>query len=193
MRIGKLAAPAGIAFVVAAALAAVLNVSCDGDEDGEQTQTPTATVAAVTPSATSPPEDIRDVDLTEQADVQAMLRRVGGEVVPADVLYADLTGDGLEEAVVPIFSGGTAGNLAFLVLSYQEDGLGAILSKVPEGGSVRVSLKEGQLVESQPVYQEGDVPGFPTQIRNIYYKWDGEKLAVEREETVPSPHAPPRQ
>ncbi|MDI6857016.1 MAG: hypothetical protein QME71_01705 [Dehalococcoidia bacterium] len=194
MRIGKLAALAAVSFVVAAALAAVLNVSCDDDnEDAEQTRTPTATVAAVTPTAPSPPEDIRDVDLTEQPDVRAMLRRVGGEVVPADVLYADLTDDGREEAVVPIFSGGTAGNLAFLVLSYQEEGLVSILSKVAEAGSVRLSLRDGQLVESQPVYEEGDLPGFPSQIKDIYYKWDGEELVVEREETAPSPNAPPRQ
>lgn len=186
----NLAALCAMLLLAAGVLAAALAVSCDDDgEDGAQTQIPTATPAVTL----TPPEDIRDADLSQQADVQAMLRRVGGEIVAADILYADLTGDGLEEAVVPISSGGTAGNLAFLVLSYQEDGLGTILSEVPEGGSVRVSLKDGQLVESQPVYEEGDLPGFPTQIRNIYYEWDGEKLAVEREETVPSPHAPPKQ
>lgn len=142
---------------------------------------------------TAAPADIRDVDLSQQADVQAMLRRVGGEVVPTDVLYDDLTGDGREDAVVPISSGGTAGNLAFLVLSYQDGDLVSLLSKVPESGSVRLAVRDGQLVETQPVYQEGDQPGFPQQVRNTYYRWDGEGLVVEREETTPSPHAPPKQ
>jgi hypothetical protein len=175
---------------IAAVLSGVLALSCDGDGEEDGVATPTVTPQA---TATATPQDIEDINLSQQADVQAMLRRTGGEVVPADVLYADLTGDGQEEAVVPISSGGTAGNIAFLVLSYQDSELVSILAKVPESGSMRLSVTEGQLVEMQPVYEEGDEPGFPSRIKSIYYGWDGEELVVEREEETPSPYAPPRQ
>ncbi len=174
-------------LLIAALLLAAFPLSCDDGEEGEET--PTAT-AETTPG---PPLDIREIDFSQQSDVQKMLRRLGGEVVPEEILYADLTDDGEEEAVVPISSGGTAGNLAFLVFGRRDGELVTLLSEVPEEGSVRVELKDGQLVEMLPVYASGDPSGFPSQIKEIYYAWDGEALVVEREKVVDNPNAPPRE
>jgi hypothetical protein len=174
-------------------LLVALGMSCRGGGK-EQKATPTGTTT-VSPTSTPTPQpvDIRGVDLSKESDVAALMQRIGGEVVPEDVIYADLTGDGQEEAVVPIFSGGTAGNLAFIVLGYRDGKLAALLTEVPAEGSVQVSVVNQQLVESLPVYSAGDLPGFPSEIKNVYYAWNGSSFVVAKELTVANPSAPPKQ
>src|SRR3989304_5033614 len=96
-----------LAFLLMAAA-----VSCG---QGEKEQGPAPTAAGTAASL-----DIRQVDLSQVEAVRKLIDRLGaGEVVPAEVLFADLTEDGREEAVVPIFSGGTGGHLAYAVFGYQ--------------------------------------------------------------------------
>ncbi len=178
-----------IAFIAAAVLAA-LAVACDDGDEKAKTPTPAATASA---TATTAPLDIREADLARQPDVKALLQRLGGEVSPEDVLYADLTGDGQEEAIVPVSSGGTAGNLAFIVLGYRGGELVALLSEVPAEGSLRVELEDHHLVEVLPVYSAGDTPGFPSRIKRVYYAWKDDALVVDREDVVDNPNAPPKQ
>ncbi len=178
-----------IAFIAVAVLAA-LAVACRDGHDKKETPTPAAT-SGVTPSPA--PLDIREVDLAQQADVEALLQRLGGEVSQEDVLYADLTGDGREEAIVPISSGGTAGNLALIVLGYRGGELVALLSEVPAEGSVQVQLEDHHLVEVLPVYSAGDTPGFPSRIKKVHYIWKDGALAVDREDVVDNPNAPPKE
>ena len=109
-----------------------------------------------------------------------------------DILYADLTGDGQEEAIVPISSGGTAGNLAFIVLGYRGGDLVTLLSEVPAEGSVQVELEDHHLVEVLPVYSPGDTPGFPSRIKKVQYIWKNGALVVGSEEVVENPNAPPK-
>ena len=178
-----------IAFVAAAALAA-LAVACDDGDEKAKTPTPAATASA---TATTAPLDIREVDLAQQPDVKALLQRLGGELVAVDILYADLTGDGQEEAIVPISSGGTAGNPAFIVLGYRGGELVALLSEVPAEGSVQVQLEDHRLVEVLPLYSSGDTPGFPSRIKKVHYIWKDGALVVDREDVVDNPNAPPKQ
>ena len=174
-------------FIAAAVLAALALACGDGDEGKK---TPTAT----SPATSTPvsPSDIRKVDLDQQADVKALRQRLGGEVVAEDILYADLTGDGQEEAIVPISSGGTAGNLAFIVIGYRGGELVALLSEVPAEGSVQVELEDHHLVEVLPVYSPGDTPGFPSRIKKVQYIWKNGALVVGSEEVVENPNAPPK-
>jgi hypothetical protein len=175
-------------FIAAVVLAAITPVACgDGDEE-EGTRTPAATSPATSTPAPGP--NIREVDLSQQPAVEALRRRLGGEVTAEDILYADLTGDGQEEAIVPISSGGTAGNLAFIVLGYRDGELVALLSETPEGSSVRVELEDDRLVEVLPVYGPGDTPGFPSRIKKVHYIWKNGALVVDREEVVENPNAP---
>jgi hypothetical protein len=179
----------GIAFIAAAVLAA-LAVACGDGHHKTETPTP-ATTSVVTPSPVPP--NIREVDLAQQADVKALLQRLGGEVIAEDILYADLTGDGQEEAIVPISSGGTAGNPAFIVLGYRGGELVALLSEVPAEGSVQVQLEDHHLVEVLPLYSSGDTPGFPSRIKKVHYIWKDGALVVDREDVVDNPNAPPKQ
>jgi len=175
-------------FVVVAACA----MGCSGsDNSAGSTATPQRPTAL--PAATSSPStDIRAVDLANQPDVKDFVQRLGGEVAPEEVVYADLTGDGLDDAVVPASSGGTQGDLGFIVVGYLDGKLKALFSDAPAGGEVRVAVTGGQLVETLPVYAEGDVPGFPSSVKNIYYAWKDDRFVVDREEVVGGPNRPPR-
>ena len=81
---------------------------------------------------------------------------------------------------MPISSGGTAGNPAFIVVGYRDGILVGLLTEVPEEGSVQVQVVNKQLVESVPVYSPGDLPGFPSEIKNIYYAWNGSGFVVAK-------------
>ena len=181
-------------FVATAVLAALTLVACGDCHEKAETRTPTATFPAT--SIPTPGPNIREIDLSQQPDVKALLQRLGGEVVADDILYADLTGDGREEAIVPISSGGTAGNLAFIVLGYRGGELVALLSEVPAESSVQVfvhgELEDYHLVEVLPVYSPGDTPGFPSRIKKVHYIWKDGALVVGSEEVVENPNAPPK-
>jgi hypothetical protein len=182
-------------LVVVAVLAGVFAVwRSGGEEKSGEKATATATVTpAPTPTPTPQLPDIRSVDLSKQSDVAALTQRLGGEVDPETIIYSDLTGDGREEAVVPISSGGTAGNPAFIVVGYRDGRLAGLLTEVPAEGSVQVQVVNKQLVESVPVYSTGDLPGFPSEIKYIYYAWNGSGFVVAKQQTVPDPFAPPKE
>ena len=131
------------------------------------------------------------LDLRSQPDVRAFAQRLHGEVAPEAIIYADLTGDGVDDAVVPVSSGGTQGDLGFIVLDYVDGRLKALLSEAPVGGEVRVAVVSGRLVETLPVYEDADQPGFPSKVKNIYYTWNGSRFAIDHEEVAPNPNAPP--
>jgi len=174
-------------------VASFVAMSCGDDErSAESTATPRRPTA--TPAVTSTPlPDIQTLDLANQQAVRDLAQQLNGEVAPEEIIYADLTGDGRDDAVVPISSGGTQGNLGFAVIGYLGGTLKALLTEAPSEGEVRVAVSSGQLVESLPVYAAGDLPGFPSSIRNVYYAWKGDQFAVDREEVIPNPNSPPRQ
>ncbi len=176
-------------FVVAIALAA-------GCSDSEKSASPTATARAstTTPAATpSPLPDVKTLDLSTQPDVRDLAQRLGGEVSTEEIIYADLTGDGRDDAIVPISSGGTQGDLGFIVVGYLGGTLKALLTEAPSEGEVRVAVVGGALVETLPVYGSGDLPGFPSSIKNVYYAWKGDHFVVDHEEVVSNPNSAPHQ
>ena len=181
-----------LAVAVFAGLALLLAVACGGGKKSNApTATPHATVSptpALTPTPTPLP-DLKTLDLAAVPEVKALAQRLSGEVAPDEVIYADLTGNGRDDAVIPISSGGTQGDLGFIVLGYQNGALKVLLSETPQSAVV-VKVLGNQLVESLPVYATSDLPGFPSQIKNTYYRWDGNHLIVDHEETVSNPNLP---
>ena len=145
--------------------------------------------ADTTPTGSSQ-QDIRAVDLARTAPVQKLLDDSGGQVDQSRVIYADLTGDGVEEAVVPISSGGTLGDIAYVVLMNGASGLQEILTSgpsQPNEGGVAVSVADGKLVETRPVYAAEDPNCCPSMFRRTTFAWDGTKLAQQSSETVSNP------
>jgi hypothetical protein len=164
--------------------------ACDGDDGGVSS---TATVVRETPVSTaevtatlSPTVQIRDVALDDLPQVRQLIAATGGQFVQAGVLYADLTEDGAEDAVVPISSGGTRGDIAFVVLSPHGDAITTVLSVIPEESSVSVAVVDGALASYEPVYGPEDPLCCPSELRTTVYAWDGERLVVESSTAGPA-------
>ena len=154
-----------------------------GGKENEPTPTPTREVAA---------PDIRGVDFTALADVRKLIDSLGGgEVLLGEIIFADLTGDGQSEAVVPVASGGSAGIIAYAVFGYEDGSLRELLAVRPETGRVSVAVEDGVLKETQPLYGPEDPFCCPRQLWNQYYRWDGRELVVDRQETIDNPPAKP--
>jgi hypothetical protein len=161
---------------------------------------PGADEGAGEPVARPTPADaaaIRQFDLEQAPAVQNTLRQLGGgDIVPAEVVYADLTGDQREEAVVPVSSGGTLGNVAYLVLSLRNGQPEAILNRTVDrssaGSGLRMTLEEGKLVETVGVFGPEDPFCCPSMLRKTTFRWDGSRLQVEGEQLVQAPNAPKR-
>ena len=176
-------------FAVAIGLVALVALAA-GCSDGEETPSPTET-PVVDPTATATPEgptptpapDIRDEDLTQQAELRDFLASSGGEVDPRKIEYGDLTGDGVEDAVVPVASGGEGGDIAVFVLGYQPDGLQVLLRL--ESARLRAKIEDGGLETLGPSFAEGDPRCCPSQFLRTFYVWDGSALVFESEEVLP--------
>jgi len=177
--------PLLVYLIVVLILAVAFSIACTSD-DGDD-------------SAIPPPPDaaaIRDVDFAKLPDVQATLSRLSGAgaLDAASVLYADLSGDRREEAVLPIASGGSAGNLAYLVYTPRPSGEGPalVLSRIADrttAGGLRMEVVEGKLVETVGEYGLEDPLCCPSILRKTTFRWDGKQLQVEREEKLPNPGA----
>jgi hypothetical protein len=139
---------------------------------------PTATATAPQPTATVTHAglDMRDVDwfrvvttdpkLTYDASIapppgqtRAPWVRLksnpaleGHALVSTDqILFLDISGDGQEEAVISLFSGGTAGNLGLLV--YTASGGAPVLADALAGYKIGGTADGALLMVSEPIYQ----------------------------------------
>lgn len=159
-------------------LAVAFSVACGAGDSSDGKATPT------------PPNDaqaIRQVDFTKNADVMTTLRQLpGGSVLPKEIVYGDVTGDRREEAIVPISSQGTLGNLAYLVFTMKGSSPALVLTRGLGGGSGGISMKldEGKLVELAPELGPEDPLCCPSATRKTTFRWDGAKFQVEREEKL---------
>jgi hypothetical protein len=180
---------------------ALVVAACDIGKDQEPEATPTSSPMSspsISPSAEPEPTatavanpDIQGVDFSQVPAVEELVADSGGRVLPQEIIFADLTGDGADEAVVPISSGGSGGNVAYAVFGYSGGDLEELLVVKPEAGRVTVSAEDGMLVETQPVYAPEDPLCCPSQLRHTYYGWDGSEFVVDHEETETVPSAKP--
>ena len=180
--------------LLAAAVVSAALIACNGggdDDDPTPTAAPASPSAAATVATTptpgvTPSGAIREIDLSAQGDVQALVSDSGGSFVQEDVLYADLTGDAIEDAVVPLSSGGTQGFVAFIVLTPDGDATSTLLREEPAGGFTLV-IEGDALVMIEPVPGPSDPECCPSMLRRTTYGWNGAALAIENVATVPNP------
>ena len=140
----------------------------------------TTTAPAETPT---PAPDIRQQDVSRLSGISQFIASSGGRVAKDLITYVDLTGDGVDEAVVPIGSTGEGANIAVFVYGYGPAGLSELLRVIPESGSVKDNIANGKLTITEPVFAPGDAMCCPSQLRVSTYRWNGEALVVESQRT----------
>lgn len=178
------------ALVALLATSLLLTVACDGDDGGDDGTPSAVATGAATPATTPtiPPDAIRDVQLEASEPVATLTEQTGGTFAQTNVLYADVTGDGVEEAIVPLASSGTLGYVAFAVLSPDgQGGASAILTAKPEEASgLNVAVDGGQVIVVEAVRGPDDPECCPGQLRTTTYGWDGTRLVIESQKTEPA-------
>lgn len=177
-----------MALLLLLLVAALLMAGC-GEKADEPESTPSPLAEPTATVGATP--DISDVDFSQVPAVESLLEQSGGRLLPEEIVFTDLTGDGVDEAVVPVSSGGTGGNIAYAVFGYRDGDLEELLLVKPEAGRVTAAVEDGVLVETQPVYAPEDPLCCPSRLVRTYYRWDGEELVVDREETVDTPSVKP--
>jgi len=135
---------------------------------------------------------IRKVDIEKVDAVQTLLQRLGsGAIAAEEIVYADLTGDLREEAIVPVTSQGTLGNIAYAVLTLKSGKPEVILTRTLDrsvaGSGLKMEVRDGVLYETAGLYGDEDPLCCPSQLRLTRFHWDGSLLQVEREERLSQP------
>lgn len=150
----------------------------------------TATPPITTPPTTGTPApglDIRNEDLASRPEVTSYVSSAGGEPDPTRTLYGDLTGDGVDEAVLPISSGGTLGDLAQFVYGYVDGEVTLLLRALPQDpqSGISAEIEDGRLVTTEALYDEDDPRAEPNELRTVTYRWDGSSLVIDDETIEP--------
>jgi hypothetical protein len=139
---------------------------------------------------------IRAIDFQEVDELQDMIGQLGsGAVESGAIIYADLTGDLREEAVVPVTSQGTLGNIGYVIFTLDSGKPQPILTRTVDRSSasgLQMSVEDGVLMETRGVYGPEDPFCCPSQLRQTTFQWDGSQLQVQNEETVQQDPGPKR-
>lgn len=97
------------------------------------------------------------------------------------ITYKDLTGDGKEEAIIPLGSGGSSGNIGIAVFQYKNDKLSQLLLSRDNDFKVEnnqlITIKQ-ELLNPQESNQRSDV-------QYTYYVYNKENNRLEIEEAEP--------
>ena len=103
------------------------------------------------------------------------------------ILFLDISGDGQDEAIISLYSGGTAGNLGLLVYTaahrvpvFADSLAGYKLGGVADGSRLKVT---------EPIYQGWEPNCCPSGFFETRYQLQDNKLAQVSREERPSPEA----
>lgn len=180
-----------IALKVPAYLFAILSIfaiACgNGDDSGGASSQP------------KPPDDsqaIRGVDFEGLDVLHDMIAQLGsGAVESGAVVYTDLTGDQREEAIVPVTSQGTLGNIGYVVFTLQSGKPAVVLTRTVDrsaASGLQMSIEDGVLLETRGVFGPDDPFCCPSQLRETTFRWDGSQLQVQDEVLVQQDPGPKR-
>ena len=165
-----------------------LTLAC-GDGSG-------GTSSSSTPQPPNDAQAIRAVDLEQVDATEDLIGQLGtGAVDSGAIVYADLTGDLREEAIVPVTSQGTLGNIGYLVFTFESGQPEAVLTRTVDRTSasgLQMSVEEGVLLETRGVFGPDDPFCCPSQLRETTFRWDGSLLQVESEVVVQQDPGPKR-
>jgi len=94
-------------------------------------------------------------------------KKVGGAPLLDSILYLDMDGDGVEEAAITLFSGGTAGNVGFLV--YRQATPAPKLIAYQDGYKMGLRVEQGKLVVAQAFYSGWEPNCCPSGLTLVTY------------------------
>ena len=124
---------------------------------------------------------------------RALAQAGSGRIEPSTIVYGDVTGDLREEALVPESSGGTLGNVAYLVFTASGSNASLVLTRTPDrgnAGGLKMTIEDGVLIESAAEFGPSDPLCCPSVTRRTSFRWDGSKLQVLREDRVQATPGP---
>jgi hypothetical protein len=91
-----------------------------------------------------------------------------------DIIYGDISGDGREEAIIPIVSGGTAGTVGYLI--YFAGDREPVFATALTGYKLGARATNGQLVVLEPIYAGWEGNCCPSGISETRYRLIGATL-----------------
>lgn len=97
-----------------------------------------------------PPWDSFGPYVTIRPGVLPGTGEVSGHARLTGILYGDLDGDGVEEAVIPLDSGGTAGAIGLLLFREMNGVPELVLAR--DGYKLGIELRDGWLTLNEPIY-----------------------------------------
>lgn len=148
---------------------------------------PTATPTATAPGP--PPVALRELNLSEPPFSTDLIRRAGGGDVPRErISYLDLTGDGVDEAVAVVESGGTLGDIGVGVFRAGGPSVALVYFR-KLGGRVEVRNRSIVVIEGAPA--PNDPACCPSQLRESVIEWRNGNFEVTAERLVTNPTGPP--
>ena len=178
----------GARALIAVPLILLIAAACGSETQPSPSDGPAATraLSTSTPSPTvEAVSSLREVDVEALEFVAELISLAGGGEVHAErVHFEDLTGDGREEAVVVVESGGTAGDIAVAVYGLRE-GIPDRLFFQPLSGHVEVRV--GLVVIQEGVYAAGEPRCCPSRLRESAYGWQGGAFTLVSEQVVENP------
>ncbi len=152
--------------------------------------------AAREPKQPNDARAIRDVKFEEVDVLQDMIAQLGsGAVESGAILYEDLTGDLREEAIVPVTSQGTLGNIGYVVFTLSSGRPEVVLTRRIDrtaASGLQMSVDDGVLLETRGVFGPEDPFCCPSQLRETTFQWDGSQLQVRDEVLVQQDPGPKR-
>lgn len=124
-------------------------------------------------------------------EVKASGGQASGIPILDQILYVDMDGDGAEEAVIPLASGGTAGDIGFLVYRGTAPTPTMAAWQMSAGTKQWLELQQGKLVASDAIYGKGEGNCCPSGRRYVTYILQGTELKAIAERTAGHPGAEP--
>lgn len=153
--------------------------------------------SSATPTATASPaaQSARSIDFRSPAVAGPIIDHFkGGQITPERITYVDVTGDRIDDAVVVVESGGTAGDLGAAVFSADSAAAGGgprLLGYIDRAGRIEVRLGgavAGMIVVTQGAYGPSDPQCCPSRLREVVLQWDGRQLAVVTDQVIDNPN-----
>lgn len=177
-------------LVIFVVVAATFALGCRSEKPASPLPSPTASATvSATPGGVAA-GGVREVNWGSAAVLDEVRRHFnGGEVEPKRVAYADLTGDGVEEALVVVESGGTAGDLGAAVYGAAA-GRVSVVAWIDRAGHIELRLPNvgptsAFIVVEQGIYAPGDANCCPSRIRETALRWDGAAFVILSEQIRP--------